>query len=306
MPNTPGLVMDYSYVRYLDSKVSVDDRALHRGVLDRLATSLRRRGDGPLRVVEIGAGVGTMLPRLTRWSVLPSCEYTLVDRDATSLAAAKQHLCDWGSVASAETNAVTLDVQGCVHRVSFEHDNALEYLSRRARGRFDLVIANAVLDLMHLETALPAIWAGLEPGALFWFSINFDGETIFLPELPLDEAIVTAYHRTMDERTIDGRPCGDSHTGRHLLELVPESGATLEAAGASDWVVFPKSGQYEGDEAYFLHHIVHTISTALEGDPEVAGPGLRDWIAERHLQIDQGRLCYVAHQLDLLGRSPSE
>ena len=29
------------------------------------------------------------------------------------------------------------------------------------------------------------------------------------------------------------------------------------------------------------------------------------WVAERHAQIEQGTLVYIAHQLDVLGRVPA-
>jgi hypothetical protein len=108
----------------------------------------------------------------------------------------------------------------------------------------------------------------------------------------------------MDERVIAGQPCGDSRTGRHLLELIPQTHAALLAAGSSDWVVFPSAGRYGSDEGYFLHHILHTIWTALEQSPELNRERLAGWVSARHEQVEQARLIYIAHQLDLLGRAP--
>jgi len=73
------------------------------------------------------------------------------------------------------------------------------------------------------------------------------------------------------------------------------------AAGSSDWVVFPGPDGYPGDEAYFLHFIIDTISRALHGHPELAGSGFQAWVAQRHRQIEAQELIYVAHQLDFLG-----
>lgn len=286
---------EYSEVRYLLAKRTVDDRALHRGVLDALARALAER-PAPPRVLEIGAGAGTMLPRLLAWGVLERGEYTLVDRDGVALEAARERL--------QATRDEARRAGESLH-VSFEHADALELCERPERARsFDLVIANAVLDLVDVRAALPRLWRALVPGGLFWFSINFDGETIFVPELPLDGLVTHLYHRTMDERVRDGQRAGDSRTGRHLLLELPASGARLLAAGSSDWVVFPTDGGYPSDEAYFLHHIVHTIERALSGHAELDAAGFAAWIAERHAQIEQGTLCYVAHQLDVFGRGP--
>jgi hypothetical protein len=76
------------------------------------------------------------------------------------------------------------------------------------------------------------------------------------------------------------------------------------AAGSSDWVVFAGANGYPADEAYFLHDIIHTIGTALTGHPSLDPERLRTWVAQRHAQIDQGALVYIAHQLDVLGRVP--
>ena len=68
--------MEYSFPHYLLAKQSVDDRALNRHVNETLAASLP---EGPIRVVEVGAGIGSMLLRLLRWGLLKQADYTLVD-----------------------------------------------------------------------------------------------------------------------------------------------------------------------------------------------------------------------------------
>jgi SAM-dependent methyltransferase len=301
-PATP--VNEYSEHRYLLSKQTVDDRALHRGVLAELETALGELGRAP-RVLELGAGVGTMLPRLAKWAVLGGADYTLLDRDASALAEARRELSRAGHGEPRAGDALGFTLGSARFDVRFVCADALEFSRRQEHERrFDLVIANAVLDLLDLGTTLPALFRVLEPRGLYWFSLNFDGETILLPELPLDTELMRAYHRTMDERVIDGKPSGDSRSGRHLLELLPKTGATLLAAGSSDWVVFPRSGGYAADEAYFLHHIVHTIDSALTAAPGVDAATLRAWVETRHAQIDRAELIYIAHQLDAFGRAP--
>jgi SAM-dependent methyltransferase len=297
--------MDYSDVRYLLSKKPVDDRALNRVVLSALGEALGSRAAGGLSIVELGAGVGTMVARLADWHVIRSAEYTLVDRDAESLAAARDHLNAWAARAETTDQGWRVSADGATSDVRFIHSDAFVFLTAPDNHhRYDLVVANAVLDLMDLRPTLEQIWRAVKPGALYWFSINFDGETIFLPEAPLDERVMRLYHRTMDERVRDGQPCGDSKTGRHLLEVIPKSGGSLLAAGSSDWVVFPSHGKYPADEAYFLHHIVNTLWVALKDHPELAGGDFERWIHTRHEQIEGAELIYIAHQLDVVGRAP--
>jgi hypothetical protein len=165
----------------------------------------------------------------------------------------------------------------------------------------------------HLE-ALPRLLAEagplLKPGGLFYSTITFDGATILQPEidLELDARIEALYHQTMDERITADQPSGDSRSGRHLFGHLRDAGVELLDAGGSDWVVFAGPGGYPADEAYFLHFIVHTIQTALQGHPRLDAARyaarFADWIEQRHQQIERGELVYIAHQLDFLGRLP--
>jgi SAM-dependent methyltransferase len=295
-------VIQYSIVRYLQSKQPVDDRAINRNVLGALERFVRGRATP--RVLELGAGVGTMVSRLADWNVLGRAEYTLVDRDSDSLAAARRHLESWGTVTQSSVDAIAVEKGGSRLDVEFVRADLFEFLEAARQTRpYDLVFANAVLDLTDLEPTLPLIWKALAPGAAYWFTINFDGETIFLPELPLDAAVADAYHATMTADAA-GTRAGHPETGRRLLGALPRSGARLLAAGSSDWVVFPVENAYPGDEAYFLHHILDTVNTALAGSPKLDPKAFEAWMAARHAQVERAELSFIAHQLDMFGLAP--
>ncbi len=286
------------FTRYLTAKRTIDDRALNRVVWTQLAEAVQARQaalDRPLRVLEIGGGVGTMVERLLAWRLFDAdaagVHYTLLDADPTLLAAAQTRLTQlpWW---------LQLEVASA---------NALDYAARVAAAgpgqQCDLLIANAFLDLLDLRTALPLLRGLLADDSLFYFTINFDGATLLEPAIDaaFDAAVETAYHRTMDTRITDGRPSGDSRTGRHLFTLLPTAGFEIRAAGSSDWVVHPVAGVYPTDEAYFLHFIVATMHGALRGDASLNQTRFAAWIAQRHAQIDRGELTYIAHQLDFSG-----
>jgi hypothetical protein len=177
-------------------------------------------------------------------------------------------------------------------------------IRERDRRGWDMLIAHAFLDLVDVPQTLPLLFDLLAPGGLFYFTINFDGETILEPPLEpaLDERVIRLYHETMDERMINERPSGDRYTGRHLFNNIPSAGGEILAAGSSDWVVYPQKGSYPADEAYFLHFIMGTIKEALTGHPQLDARRFAGWIDRRHKQIDAGSLVYVAHQLDFFGR----
>jgi hypothetical protein len=152
----------------------------------------------------------------------------------------------------------------------------------------------------------PHLFALLRPGGSFYFTLNFDGATILEPavDAPLEDLIQDLYHRTMDGRQTDGRPSGDSRTGRYLFAQLRAAGARLLAAGSSDWVVFPGKNGYPDDEAYFLHFIIDTIGRALHDHPDLDPARFNRWVARRHAQIEAGELVYIAHQLDFAGVNP--
>jgi hypothetical protein len=299
----------YNFQRYLSSKQTVDDRALNAAVWATLAEQMaRRQATAEVAIVEVGAGIGTMLHRLLRQGVLRHGAYTGVDAQRSNIQRADRLLAAW-----ARRHGWHHQRTGGRHRLTTPQDalsarfTASDYaaFARRSSRRraWDAVLAHAFLDLVPLETAVPLLFSLVQPGGLFYFSLNFDGETILMPEIDraLDRAIIDAYHRTMDERTLDGKPSGDSHTGRRLLAGLPAMGGAILAAGSSDWVVVPRGGGYPGEEAYFLHSICHTLWTALRSGGEIDRRRLRNWIERRHRQVERAELVYIAHQLDVVG-----
>jgi SAM-dependent methyltransferase len=300
--------MTWDYARYLSSKTTVDDRALNRQVL----AGLRRLmpGDAP-RILEIGAGLGTMVARLLDWGAVGAGEYTLLDADRQLLDDSRRWLRHWATARGLRSELLP-DGDGLwlgdlrVRLVHAELGDYLETARDAHEARADVLIANAVLDLVDVPAVLPGLLRLLAPGGAYWFTINYDGESIFAPDHPRDASIMQAYHRDMDERVRYGRPAGESRTGRHLFHHLRTAGAPALAAGSSDWVVSAgPDGSYPGEEAYFLRSILHTIRTALQDRETWVEPAhLADWLAVRGRQLAAGELVYIAHQLDFAGRSP--
>jgi SAM-dependent methyltransferase len=300
---------DYSFIRYLAAKKGLDDRSLNRHVWEKLVRAvLEVRGPAPLRVLEVGCGIGTMLERLLDWGLLLHAAYSGIDVMPAYLEEAKARLRSYAAKKGAGLIAAEswLIFQSQSHRVSLELEaiDLFQFLAREeGKGTWDLLIAHAFLDLVDLPSTLPRLLSLPREGGLFYFTLNFDGATILKPDIDpdLDRQIIALYHRTMDERQVQGRPSGDSRTGRHLFGELKAAGAQVLAAGSSDWVVFPRRGGYLGEEAYLLHFIIDTIRRALEGHPQLDRDRLAKWVEARHDQIDAGQLVFIAHQLDFLG-----
>lgn len=276
---------DASFIRYLSAKKTVDDRALNRRVWD--AMTARVRGTAP-RVLELGGGIGTMIERAASDTALHPGWWTLVDGQETLLREARRRL---AGMRAFPVELLCADVE--------------DYVARGVEP-FDLVIANAFLDLFDPAQILPKLLKLARLSGTFLFSITFDGMTALEPEVDpeLDRRIIDLYHRTMDERMVGGRISGDSRTGRHLLTLLPRSGYTVVEAGASDWIVYPREGDYPADERFFLSCILvffeESLSARAEsGRGELDRAELRRWLGARRAQLDAGKLVLVAHQLDV-------
>jgi len=290
------------YARYLTAKTTVDDRALNQHVL---AEFRRLVPAGASRVLEVGAGLGTMVARLMDWGAVSGGEYILLDADRQLLDSSRRWLCDWAAARGLHSDLLPDGLQVGDLRVRLVHAELGSYLEDADGARADVLIANAVLDLVDVPAVLPGLLRQLVPGGVYWFTINYDGESILAPGHPHDDQVMQAYHRDMDERIRYGRPAGESRTGRHLFHHLRDAGAPALAVGSSDWVVCPApDGSYPADEAYFLRCILNTIRDALRDRHDRVKPAdLADWLAERGRQLAAGELVYIAHQLDFVGRS---
>jgi SAM-dependent methyltransferase len=295
--------MTFEYARYLAAKTTVDDRALNRHVLAELR---RLTPAGAPRVLEVGAGLGTMVARLLDWGVVDAGEYILLDTERELLDQSRRWLCDWAAARGLRSDPLPDGLQMGNLRVRLVHAELGSYVEAAHGALADVLIANAVLDLVDVPAILPGLLRLLVPGGVYWFTINYDGMSIFMPDHPLDDQVMQAYHRDMDERVRYGRPAGESRTGRHLFHYLRAAGAPALAAGSSDWVVSAgPDGNYPGDEAYFLRSILSTIKNALRSRHDRVEPAdLDNWLAVRGRQLAAGELVYIAHQLDFAGRSP--
>lgn len=300
----------YDFRRYLASKVQLDDRCLNVHVRQALEQNLKDlKTDGQLQVLELGAGIGTMIDRLIGWGLLEGAEYLALDLIPANLEQATERLqrrtVNQQQVGPPGETGLTIQVPNGSLKLTFEVADATEYIHRQGlQGSWHWIIAHAFMDLVDLDAMLPGMARMLAENGLLYLTHNFDGVTRFTPEIEpaLDAHIESLYHQSMDERTVDGQPSGDSQTGSRLLSILPEYGIDVIAAGASDWVVHPYRHTYLGDEAYFLHHIIETMDQQLRDHPQLDQNQFRAWVKRRHLQVEAGELSYIAHQIDILGK----
>ena len=294
--------MEHALPRYLESKRSIDDRALAPWVRDRFLAELPPAPS----ILEAGCGTGVTIPRLLSWGV-DAGRYRGIDADARIVPFAR-----WLRPRALRRAGYAVDdgrSSGSGHRadadftvadlgVSFAVGDALDAMET-APG-VDAVVAQAFADLAPLDRLASAVDAALRPGGLAYLPITFDGGTIFQPDHPTDDAVEAAYHAA-----IDARPGRDVRAGRHLIDGFRRRDGDLLAVGSSDWIVRPHCGAYPADERYFLGRLLGFVESAVsDGDRDVEGFGA--WLSTRREQLAAGELTYVAHQYDLLYRTPTE
>ena len=306
---------------YLEAKRTVDDRALNRRVLERFTTALSNRPE-PVRIVELGCGVGTMIARFAEWDCLPArVSYRAVDRDVASIQRARELVparleAAGYTVAPLESEADET-VEGGIPKsttVAARPDESggdaatrLEITLEVADGfgledDADAVVAAALLDIVALEDAIPGIAGLLTDDGLCYAPITYDGGTTFAPRDRLDDRIEAQYHRHMDEVRDDG----SSRTGSALLATLPRHGWDVLAAGGSDWIVRPSAGEYPDTENLVVGRILGTMADALESMPssDLDADAREGWFDRRWRELEDGELVYVAHNLDVLARVP--
>ena len=291
-------------VPYLTAKRTVDDRALNRRVWDQFVSGLESRASGvdrPIRIVELGAGVGSMIARLGDWEQLTgTISYRAVDVDDACVSAARERVPEWLSAAG---YATTVDDETLIAE---QGDTRFEITvecadARTVRDEADAVIAAAFLDIIDPARLLSSLHDVLRPGGMLYAPCTFDGATHFSPAHPDDDRIERLYHRHMDE--IRELP-GSSRAARDVIEQAPKHEYTVTATGGCDWVVGARTGTYPAEEASFLEHLLETIDGALaDYAPADLDPSVREeWVSTRRTQLANEEFGMVAHHLDILAR----
>src|SRR5579862_4330342 len=124
------------YARYLAAKTTVDDRALNRHVLAELR---RLMPAGAPQVLEVGAGLGTMVARLMDWGVVEAGEYVLLDADRQLLDGSRQWLGDWAAARGLRTELRPDGLQVGDLRVRLVHAELGEYVEADHEARADVL-----------------------------------------------------------------------------------------------------------------------------------------------------------------------
>lgn len=297
------------HTAYLEAKRAIDDRSLNAAVWSAMEAAVLERaarpvssaasgrgrapaveaGDAELRIAEVGAGTGTMVDRLRDWGIFAGIAGAGRDirYDAWEI-----------NPETAARLATRLEQAPEIATWQVHTDDVRRQAD--AAGTHDVMIANAVLDLFDPAEVAELVHSRLAPGGVLYASIVFDGVSLMEPVVDpaLDAAILDLYHQSMG-----------GGFGRRQLRSLWESGCTIHAVGSSDWIIPPRHGGPEPDEA----ELVSTILSMMAGSvaelleqgrrsvhAAVSSDQLEQWIVTRREQLARGELMFEAHQFDFL------
>ncbi len=298
----------FNYATYLESKGPLDARSLNQRVWDGFVQALNTSTQHELQLVEVGGGIGAMFKRIAAAGLACNLSYTLVDIEAVNIQHFEANVGNWlaalGYHQQGSTNAWE-SPEGTVLRITVVHEDIHAFIARKGKGvAWDALIGQAVLDLFDLDTFMPRLLSLIKPGGLFYFPINFDGITSFLPptEPSVDMLVESIYHKSMDDRSEHPDLRGRSQSGRHLMHVLTGLPVHLLEIGSSDWIVFPRAGQYVDKDAAFLSHMLRFVAGELEKSNSISQDVAQTWTETRQQQLDKQQLMLLVHQIDLLGQ----
>ena len=305
-----------SLQEYLEAKISVDARSINRDVEE--ACGSRLRNLERVDVLDVGCGTGAGLMRLVeRVPNTKLIDYTGLDQNPRNMQlandATRQRLSEAGfrQVGGDSTadgiDASTVRVADSKLEIQFRFVTGdifapIEQISRQ----YDLVLAHTLLDLLPLSVAVDALGSRVGRGGMLYCAFNYDGVTSLFPqprrkdELKLESLLLANYHRSMNDRRVNGIAPGGSRTGSSVYEAFQTS-FDVVAYGPSDWSVFSFDPGYGADQRLFLNAIVGMIAAEGTRNQGIDSKRLSDWFDFRIDQISNDKFGLIVHQTDILG-----
>lgn len=292
----------FDYPEYLAIKQGIDERSLNPSVWQAFAASLKSQASSHgFKLLEIGAGTGSMIIRLLDAGLLGHCQYFAVELEPGFARVAENELVAWAGAHGFKIEVTeplhwTLKKAEKMIEIQWLNADILELATVFEPGNFDMLIGHAIIDLLPVPECMPRLLHLVKPGGGYYFSLNFAGVTSFSPDHPRDLQITEAYHRDMDRR-FPGIEWRASQTGQVLGNWLEEQGHLVLAEGDSHWQLSSGSALSTADKR-FIANILDTMAKALAGLE-----GLEDWLNLRRQQADSGSLLFFAANRDYFGRT---
>lgn len=232
-------------VKYIRSKNNVDRISFCPAVKHSLQTAVESLGlssTRPLRVVDVGAGLLSMLEEVVSIAreLEAGLEYVALETEEVLFKENVKMLAEAGYTVAEEREGVTRmrsDEEGvtvALRRQDFRSVSAGEYKDAH------VFVMCCFSDLMSPDALVKSVLrasAGNDGGVLVYSPITFCGRTSLDPpqpasgNIPSDEDVFAAYHRGLEKDQ------GHNLDVSSLIASVKAHGGEVLAQGPSDWVI---------------------------------------------------------------------
>ncbi|OKY78351.1 MAG: putative SAM-dependent methyltransferase [Candidatus Methanohalarchaeum thermophilum] len=249
-----------------------------------------------LKILEIGFGLGSMIKRCIKWGFSSEIEYWGIDKNGELIEPAKKNLVDfltnYGLNYYINGDRIKVDDNVKVD-VRFYQSELMDF---RRNNYFNLLLANSFFDLVDIDKSIKKILSLSEKNAIFYFTINYDGITRFLPyvDIKLDNKIEKIYNGSMNDLNCR---YDQSRSGSYLVDSLKKHKCEIKNLGPSDWVINPSFGE---NEKYFLLYILNLIQETVRSQDSF-DERTEKWFSKRRQQIKKEELFFRACNLDMVG-----
>ena len=252
----------------------------------------------PVHILDLGAGSGSNLLYLAPRLPAATQEWTLIDRDPALVSRVEASFAALApDIAGMELAAGALRAGDRSSRYRLEIGDFLRGDGGVFQGPWDLVVANAVFDLLSAEQLARFFdlavehWRARRPP--MYFTINLDHALTIAPGAAHDQAVKALFHAHMQRQQGFGRALGPDSAAA-MARVAEQRGLVVHAA-PSPWRVEADQPQMLHAHLDFIDHAVHEMLAGGAGDLSVAA--LDRWLDERRAHIDRGALTLsVGHQ----------
>ncbi len=253
---------------WLDLREAADARARNGDVANAVAARFALRDE--ISVLDLGSGTGSNL-RATS-SLLPARQtWTLVDRDADLLVAAKLKLIRWAERHEVHGEALKLEKSGRQISVTFKSAD----LTRDTQALLDagpqLVTASAFFDLTSENYIRELAKSVVARGAAFYATLTYNGLQKWMPHRPADNQMTAAFQRhQMGDKGFG--PAAGPLSGSHLVDQFRINGYVV-LEGESPWRL-ERNDRMLIDELVRGHAVAVTEAGGIDEKTVVAWVGV--------------------------------
>lgn len=251
---------------WLDLREAADARARNTEIANAVAARFTLRDE--LNILDLGSGTGANLRATAQ--LLPTRQtWTLVDRDAALLNAARTKLIRWAEQHTTDGDALELEKGGRRIRVVFKSaDLAHETQALIADGA-QLVTASAFFDLTSESYIRDLAKAVVAAKAVFYATLVYNGLQKWTPHRPADNQMTAAFQRHQMRDKGFG-PAAGPLAASHLVDQFRINGY-VALAGESPW-------RLDRADRMLIEELIRGHAVAVAEDGGVDDKTIVNWV----------------------------